>query len=170
LIEGCPLNAVVRADPSNRAGAKTDRQDTRPNARSDPIAHRARWLRWEETNMNNDSSQYVRRGLVLLALGLATAAARAAPADVFCTPNQVVVFTEAPRLHVRCDESYGGVVYFAAGTNDAAQAARILSIIQTALVAGRTLVINYDASDLSGTAIGCQPNDCRLIRRIGFGK
>ena len=123
--------------------------------------------------MNNDSWRYARHCLVLLALGLAgfaAGAARAAPTDMYCTPNQVVVFTDAPRLHVRCDESYAGVVYFAADTTDAAQAARILSIIQTALVAGRTLVVNYDPSDLSGTAIGCQADDCRLIRRIGFGK
>ena len=82
----------------------------------------------------------------------------------------MVVFTEAPRLQVRCDESYSGVVYFAASTTDTAQAARILSVIQTALVAGRTLIVNYDPGDLSGAAIGCQTNDCRLIRRIGFGK
>jgi hypothetical protein len=123
--------------------------------------------------MSNDTLRRTVRRLTSAALSLAALSAwpaAAAPTDVFCTPNQVVVFTEAPRLHVRCDESFSGVVYFATSTSDAAQAARILSIIQTALVAGRTLIINYDPSDLSGAAIGCQTNDCRLIRRIGFGK
>jgi hypothetical protein len=106
----------------------------------------------------------------LLAAGLAAGRALSAPVDVFCTPNQVVVFTEAPRVQVRCDESFSGVVYFAAPTADPAQASRILSVIQTALVAGRTLIVNYEPADLSGARIGCQSNDCRLIRRIGFGK
>jgi hypothetical protein len=106
----------------------------------------------------------------LLAAGLAAAPALSAPVDVFCTPNQVLVFTEAPRLQVRCDESFSGVVYFAAPTADPAQASRILSVIQTALVAGRTLIVSYEPADLSGAGIGCQSNDCRLIRRIGFGK
>jgi hypothetical protein len=100
--------------------------------------------------------------------GLAAPPANAAPIDVFCTPNQVVVFTEEPRLHVKCEESFAGVIYFATSTTDTAQSARILSVIQTALVAGRTLIVNYDPADLSGAAIGCLTHDCRLIRRIGF--
>jgi hypothetical protein len=121
--------------------------------------------------MNNDTLRRKACRFAWVALGLAGGPAWGAPTDVFCTPNQVVVFTEeAPRLHVRCDESFSGVVYFAASTTDAAQAGRILSVIQTALVAGRTLIVNYEPNDLSGAAIGCQTNDCRLIRRIGFGK
>jgi hypothetical protein len=122
--------------------------------------------------MNNHTlrRRAARFARVALALaGLAGGPAWAAPTDVFCTPNQVVVFTDAPQLHVRCDEPYS-VKYFAASTTDAAQAGRILSVIQTALVAGRTLIVNYDPNDLSGAAIGCQTDDCRLIRRIGFGK
>src|SRR5262245_22823748 len=92
----------------------------------------------------------------LVAAALAAAPAVSAPVDVFCTPNQVVVLTEVPRLQVRCDESFSGVVYFAAPTADAAQASRILSVIQTALVAGRTLIVNYEPADLSGAGIGCQ--------------
>jgi hypothetical protein len=119
--------------------------------------------------MNNDTLRRVGRA-VLLAAGLAAGPAWTAPVDVFCTPNQIVVLTEAPRLQVRCDESFSGVVYFAAPTADAAQAGRVLSVIQTALVAGRTLIVNYEPTDLSGASIGCQSNDCRLIRHIGFGK
>jgi hypothetical protein len=119
--------------------------------------------------MSNDTLRRV-RPVLFLAAGLAAGPARSAPIDVFCTPNQIVVLTEAPRLQVRCEESFSGVVYFAASTADAAQAGRILSVIQTALVAGRTLIVNYEPADLSGAVIGCQSNDCRLIRRIGFGK
>jgi hypothetical protein len=122
--------------------------------------------------MNSDELRrvvYRVAALAIIAGGLAMRPAAAAPIDVFCTPNQVVVFTEEPRLHVRCEESFGGIIYFATSTTDAAQAARILSLIQTALVAGRTLIINYDPNDLSGAAIGCLTHDCRLIRRIGFG-
>jgi hypothetical protein len=100
--------------------------------------------------------------------GLAAAPAEAAPVDVFCTPIQVVVFTEEPRLHVRCNESFAGIIFFATSTTDTAQASRILSVIQTALVAGRTLIVRYDPADLSGAAIGCLTHDCRLIRAIGF--
>ena len=42
--------------------------------------------------------------------------------------------------------------------------------MQTALVAGRTLIVKLEPADLSGAGIGCESNDCRLIRRIGFGK
>jgi hypothetical protein len=108
--------------------------------------------------------------LAVVAGELAAVSAAAAPLDVFCTPSQVVVFAEAPRLHVRCSESFGGIVYFATPTTDAAQASRILSVIESALIAGRPLVIKYDPSDTSGAGIGCQTNDCRLIRAIGFGR
>jgi hypothetical protein len=121
---------------------------------------------------NHDKLRSLTRvaALAIIAAGLAMRPAAAAAVDVFCTPNQVVVFTEEPRQHVRCQESFAGVVYFATPTTDAAQAARILSLIQTALVAGRTLVIRYDPNDLSGAALGCSTQDCRLIRAIGFGK
>jgi hypothetical protein len=71
---------------------------------------------------------------------------------------------------VRCAAPVGNIRYFAVSTSDQAQAARVLSVINTALVAGRTLVINYDPMDLNGAAIGCLTSDCRLIRAVGFGK
>ena len=64
----------------------------------------------------------------------------------------------------------GGIFFFAVSTQDAQFAARVLSVITTAQVAGRTLTILYDPADLSGAAIGCQNNDCRLIRAVGFGQ
>jgi hypothetical protein len=105
-------------------------------------------------------------GLAIIAGGLAMRPAAAAQVVVFCTPNEVQVYPE--RLHVRCDESFGGIVYFVTSTADAAQAARSLSVIQTAMVAGRTLIVRYDPDDLSGAAIGCLTQDCRLIISIGF--
>ena len=107
--------------------------------------------------------------LALMTLVLPQNAAAAA-VDTYCTPDQVIVFTTAPRLHVHCTASVGGVSYFALSTTDQAQAARVLSVINTALVAGRTLTIRYDPNDLSGSSIGCQNNDCRLIQGIGFGR
>ncbi len=96
--------------------------------------------------------------------------AYAAPVDTLCAPDQVVVWTSAPRLHVRCSAAVGGIKYFVVSTADAAQAARVLSVINAALIAGRTLIIRYDPADLSGAAIGCLTQDCRLIQGIGFGK
>jgi hypothetical protein len=123
--------------------------------------------------MNHHTLRLTASAVAAVALplaGLATGPVRAEPMGASCTPSQVVVFTEAPRLQVRCEEANSGVVYFALSTNDAAQAGRVLSVIQTALVAGRTLIVSYEPNDLSGAAIGCQSQDCRLIRSIGFGK
>jgi len=64
----------------------------------------------------------------------------------------------------------GGGTYFALNTADAPVAARILSILTTAQVAGRTLGIRYDPADKSGTSIGCLDSDCRLIRAVWIGQ
>jgi hypothetical protein len=102
--------------------------------------------------------------------------ARAAPKasriskDISCVPVQVVVFTTAPRMHVRCASAVGGIVYFAQSTSNSSLAARVLSLLTTAQVAGRTLVIRYDPADTSGAAIGCLISDCRLIQAVGFGR
>jgi hypothetical protein len=97
----------------------------------------------------------------------------AAPEDltwVSCTPNEVMAYTDSERIHVLCAESFNGVRYFALGTEDAASVARILSVLTTAQVAGRTLSILYDTDDVSGESIGCNPADCRLILGAGFGQ
>ncbi len=85
-----------------------------------------------------------------------------------CTPVQVMAF--AQRIHVRCAAAVGGIRFFALGTANAPNVARVLSILTTAQVAGRDLTILFDASDLSGASIGCQTNDCRLILAAGFGR
>jgi hypothetical protein len=87
----------------------------------------------------------------------------------YCTPDQVMTYTESRRVHVHCTAAVSGISYFATGTGDAANAARVLSVITTAQVAGRTLSILYDPADLSGSAIGCGNSDCRLILAVGFG-
>ena len=108
--------------------------------------------------------------LVPLAMGLALSAmpAAATPQDTSCTPTQVVEW--GTRVHVRCAAAVGGVSYFALSTSEPHRAARVLSLASTALVAGRTLIINFDPADLSGASFGCQTNDCRVIRAIGFGQ
>jgi hypothetical protein len=80
------------------------------------------------------------------------------------------VMTYAARIHVRCAASVGGIRYFALSTSDAANAARVLSVLTTAQVAGRTLTILYDPADISGAQIGCLVADCRLIQAAGFGQ
>jgi hypothetical protein len=97
-----------------------------------------------------------------------SAPANAAPTWISCVPAQVMNYR--PRIHVKCTASVGGIIYFAASTTDSGFVARTLSVISTAQVAGRTLSILYDPSDLSGASIGCQTNDCRLIQAVGFGQ
>lgn len=87
-------------------------------------------------------------------------------AETSCTPLNVVVFTN--RVHIKCQESVGGISFFAASTADAAHVARVLSVISTATVAGRPVTVFYDPADTSGTAIGCAAVDCRLIQAVGF--
>jgi hypothetical protein len=109
-------------------------------------------------------------GLIVAVDLFGSGIAAAATIDISCTPVQVAVFTNAPRLHVRCAASVGGINFFALSTANAPLAARVLSILTTAQVAGRTLGIRYDPADTSGTSIGCQANDCRLIVEAWFGQ
>ncbi|MBI5030055.1 MAG: hypothetical protein HZB51_05975 [Chloroflexi bacterium] len=87
---------------------------------------------------------------------------------IFCTPVQIVTYSS--RVHVQCQTAVGGISYFVVSTSDASKAARFLSVISTAQVAGRTLSILYDPADTSGTSIGCQSSDCRLMQAVGFGQ
>ncbi len=84
---------------------------------------------------------------------------------VDCTPARVGVFTT--RIHVKCTASFSGIWYFAYSTADDAEAARVLSELNSALLAGRTLTILYDSSDTtSGPPIGCAASDCRLLQAL----
>ena len=97
-----------------------------------------------------------------------TSQASASSTWVSCVPVEIVTFSS--RVHVQCQTAIGGVSYFAASTADAANVARVLSVITAAQVAGRTLTVFYDQADTSGIAIGCLAADCRLIQSIGFGQ
>src|SRR6266516_3471807 len=101
-------------------------------------------------------------------MAMSDSRAEAAETWISCTPIQVVTYQV--RLHVRCAAAVGGISFFAAPTQDVAFAARVLSVITAAQVAGRTLTILFDPADQSGVGIGCQAGDCRLIRAVGFGR
>ena len=109
-------------------------------------------------------------GLIVAVELFGSGIAAAAFNDISCTPVQVAVFTNASRLHVRCAASVGGISFFALSTVNAPLAARVLSILTTAQVAGRTLGIRYNPADTSGTSIGCEASDCRLIVEVWFGQ
>jgi hypothetical protein len=105
---------------------------------------------------------------LVVSIVLGSPAMQAAETWTSCTPTEIVTYQR--RLHVRCAASVGGVSFFAVSTQDTAYAARVLSVITAAQVAGRTLTILFDPADQSGTAIGCLAADCRLIRAVGFGR
>jgi len=84
---------------------------------------------------------------------------------VNCTANSVGVFSN--RIHVRCNESYSGIRYFAYPATTAA-AARYLSVLASAQVSGHLLQVLYDPADTSGTAYGCAASNCRPIQGIAL--
>lgn len=81
------------------------------------------------------------------------------------SPDQVAVFTN--RVHVHCASTtpaISGVTWFAVPTApDSAAASRFMSVIQTAMIAGRPLLLWVDPSDLSGGTFGCSTGDCRRL-------
>jgi hypothetical protein len=95
---------------------------------------------------------------------------RAEAIETWISCNPIEIVTYQVRVHVRCAAAVGGITFFAAPTQEAAYAARVLSVITAAQVAGRTLSILFDPSDQSGATIGCLTSDCRLIRAVGFGR
>ena len=114
-----------------------------------------------------------RSGFCALAVVMAAAfssPASAAPANTGCTPEEVAVFNN--RVYVRCSAAVGGVSFFAVPTTDAPHAARMLSLLSTAHVAGRTLTLTYeaDAAAGGGASFSCAPADCRLLLGARFGK
>ena len=110
--------------------------------------------------------------LALIAMGLLAytlgvrGSAQAASTWVTCTPTESMTYSQ--RIHVRCASAVGGITFFASGTTDEASAARALSVINTALVAGRSVSVLYDPADTRGTTIGCLAADCRLIQAVGI--
>jgi hypothetical protein len=101
----------------------------------------------------------------LLVLG---SASRSSAASTFYTCKSVDVHSFAERIHVRCNQpTGGGIVFFAVSTANSAHAARILSVLMTAHLTGRNIVVEYDPNDTSGTAFGCQAHDCRRLLSVG---
>jgi hypothetical protein len=105
---------------------------------------------------------------VALACSVLGGSAQAAETWTACVPVDVAAFQS--RIHVRCASSVGGISFFAASTQDAAHAARLLAVLTAAQIAGRTLNVLFEPADQSGAAIGCSVSDCRLIRAAGFGR
>lgn len=87
---------------------------------------------------------------------------------ITCVPVAVANFDN--RVHVRCAAPVGNIHFFAAPTSNYAYAARVLSTLSAAQVAGRTLDILYDPDDISGESFGCGALDCRRIIAVGFGQ
>ena len=99
--------------------------------------------------------------------GIVSAPVLAAQTWANCRPNQIMVFDN--RVHVECASSIGRIKFFAFPSADQAKVSRVLSVLSTAQVAGRTLSVLYDPADSSGPAFGCLSSDCRPIQGIGFG-
>ena len=109
--------------------------------------------------------------LSLLCGLLASRPAEAAETWTSCTPVNVTVYSVgAKRIHVKCAQAVNGIRYYALSSTDTALMARVLSLITSAQVAGRTLSILNDPADLSGQAWGCANSDCRVLRAASFGQ
>lgn len=125
--------------------------------------------------------------LVALALVILTGgiAARPTPAQAAQVPmalywyqcnalNHVAVFTE--RIHVFCQSTAtiagapaldGAVTWFAFPTQpDSATASRFLSLLQTSVIAGRTIWLQLDPNDTSGSSFGCGAANCRRFTGV----
>jgi hypothetical protein len=107
--------------------------------------------------------------LVVVTVGVLSAAftegAFAAEKSFVCTPIEVGVFPKK-RIHVKCSPGDGAISYLALGVADAGEANRTLSILSTAFAVKKRLTIWSDPADTTGTGIGCQTNNCRLIRGV----
>ena len=121
-------------------------------------------MRTSQNIKSNLERYFILSSILLITLLFFSSIASAA--ETTCTPSNLAVFDN--RIHVKCAESVGGIQFFALSTADSAKAARVLSVINSAIVTGRPLFIFYDPADTSGASIGCQSNDCRIIDAIGF--
>jgi hypothetical protein len=122
--------------------------------------------------------------LVLLALShnatprASAAEALAAPGPKYwyqcngpTTSNHIGLFTD--RVHIYCPSTtpVGGapalsssIYWFAFPTApDSASASRFLSLLQTSVLSSRTVWLELDPTDTSGTSFGCGSADCRRI-------
>lgn len=108
--------------------------------------------------------------VVLMARSTSAVASPAAPAaTTFYSCKPVDVSAYANRIHVRCSAAAsGGIYFFAAATANTAHANRLLSVAMMAYLSNRKVVVEYDPSDTSGAAFGCEANDCRRMLSAGI--
>lgn len=89
----------------------------------------------------------------------------AAPQWHVCQPVDVAAFTS--RVHVRCQTSAaGGIKYFSVKASEDF-AKNFLAIANSALLAGKSLKVRFDAST-SGSNFGCARSDCRPATGIAI--
>jgi hypothetical protein len=88
-----------------------------------------------------------------------------------CTVSEVGVFEN--RIHVKCANpqagAFGQITFFAVSTANSANAARFLTLFDSALVENRKLTIQYELFDISGEQFGCRSTDCRAARGAILG-
>jgi hypothetical protein len=96
-----------------------------------------------------------------------------------CNLTDVELMVSGPsenRLLMTCDAPATGsggasIWYFALDTTANPEQARMaVSILTAARVAGRPVTVHYFSDDSSnnGWGMGCNPNDCRPMRRVSF--
>lgn len=107
--------------------------------------------------------------LATLCLGLGVAQpAHAAVTSFRCTVADVAVFTDAKRVHVKCNEGQAGIFYYAVATTDGAEAQRVLSLATAALLAKQPVLIRYDPAVKTGLPPGCADKDCRTLLSLAL--
>ncbi len=97
------------------------------------------------------------------------AVATAGPGQVTtvrCRPAQVSISDK--RVHVKCQTGVGGIVYFAAPTDDKGTATNYLAVMLNALSGKKILLVDVVMDDLSGEAYGCKNADCRPISAVAI--
>ncbi len=88
------------------------------------------------------------------------------PTAHLCKSTDVTTFPE--RIHVRCSNpANGNIIYFAVSTTNSEHAARNLSTLLAAHMAGKKIIIGYDLDDTSGTSFGCSEDNCRRMLSVG---
>lgn len=110
-----------------------------------------------------------RRHQILAAILAGSSIFLASPPPAFadgftCTAQGAAIFIGS-RIHIRCNPGNGAIAFFALSVANP-DASRVLSLIATATTARRPILINFDPNDLSGAAIGCRTQDCRLIQAV----
>ncbi len=134
------------------------------------IVHQS-YYKGKSMNQSRPILSAATRGLLAVLTSVMLVFGSASPsfaASTFYTCKSVEVGTYAERIHVRCNRAAsGGIVFFAVSTSNSAHAARILSLLTTAHLTARNIVVEYDPNDTSGTAFGCQAQDCRRLLSVG---